>query len=90
MAQCKAHVNLKIQTLFPYRLARILAARGASGGSGGGGGGGSGNSTASSGSGGSGDSGDGREAAAFRRSTLSAYLQGELLLRSRRGGCLEG
>ncbi|XP_061722090.1 ubiquitin carboxyl-terminal hydrolase puf [Cydia pomonella] len=45
------------------RLARILAARGS---------GSSGNSNSSSSSG----EADGREAAAFRRSTLSAYLQG--------------
>ncbi|CAH0594132.1 unnamed protein product [Chrysodeixis includens] len=56
------------------RLARILAARGGSSGNNGStsSGNGSGNG-ASSGS----ESADGREAAAFRRSTLSAYLQGE-------------
>ncbi|KAJ0173738.1 hypothetical protein K1T71_010887 [Dendrolimus kikuchii] len=54
------------------RLARILAARG---GSGSGNGGSSGNGNSSSTNSGS-ETTDSREAAAFRRSTLSAYLQG--------------
>ncbi|XP_049877741.1 ubiquitin carboxyl-terminal hydrolase puf [Pectinophora gossypiella] len=52
------------------KLARILASRG--GGSSSSGGGTTGSSTATA----SADASDGREAAAFRRSTLSAYLQG--------------
>ncbi|XP_075983253.1 ubiquitinyl hydrolase 1 puf [Anticarsia gemmatalis] len=56
------------------RLARILAARGGNGN------GNTGSASSGNGSGNGGSSGsetaDGREAAAFRRSTLSAYLQG--------------
>nr|XP_049704813.1 ubiquitin carboxyl-terminal hydrolase puf isoform X8 [Helicoverpa armigera] len=56
------------------RLARILAARGGSTGNNGSTS--SGNNSGNGASSGS-ESADGREAAAFRRSTLSAYLQGE-------------
>lgn len=53
-----------------HRLARILAARGGNG---------NGNSNSGTGSNTT-ENTDGREAAAFRRSTLSAYLQGQYKL----------